>query len=247
MAEPSPPTEARARSIRRWRRRLLAATLTLVVLLGLAGAWVYSLWRTPPAYWVSNQQLLAQDHATLESLAGTAERRLLHAFSAEGGIESGERRVVSMSFEEINAWLALRYENWSSYVSFPVPSQISQPMLASDGRRIIAAFEVRARGWRQVVSLINDVELRADGQGHMRLHAVRAGRLPVPFQKVFSIFGGDAAQHDAHRTLIALAMDGHVIDPVINHPGDARLRIRLLELNMTAYGVDATLRAEPRP
>jgi hypothetical protein len=228
-----------------WWTRLL---LLLIALMCITGLWAWRQWRRVPDYWSDNQKWLARDNATLLQAAQDLERQMLAAVSAPAvNDDTGEERQVMLSFRQINAWLALRLEDWSANQRYQLPKEVTGFMVGREGEHLVAAFHYQTREIDQIASVLFDLKLQPDGKAILTTHGLRAGMLPLPVTAM--------TQHLQTKQQIAAsalreaitALEGKAFDPVISHPGHASMLMRLVGLHLDDEGIIATVRTERRP
>lgn len=237
-----------------WPRRLgcQMVLLAVVVVLLLAGAWAYWLWRSTPAYWTRNAALLkSMDNPTLLQLADDLEKRLTADLTDPGpdGAAEGylnKSRTISVSLAEINAWLAVKLDTWALNRGVTLPPQMKGPMLAAEGDNLVLAFQYQTPQFSQIVSAFFKLELLPDGQARIKIQSIHGGELPIPADslvkrlKKFDSAGGRAK----HVQIPAPIFDGTTFSPV--HEIDATRQIRLVGYRLRPDGADVTIRTEPR-
>src|SRR5690606_10282017 len=115
-----------------------------------------------PAYWQQNEKLLASDNATLLQLANTLEQRALRELSGSQQ-PLPPSRTVHVSFEEINAWIHVKLEDYLTNRGHGLPREIRHPMLAGEDGVLIVAFEYRTPSIQQVVSIRLEPQFDEEG------------------------------------------------------------------------------------
>ncbi|MCC7147470.1 MAG: hypothetical protein IT443_13590 [Phycisphaeraceae bacterium] len=97
--------------------------------------------------------------------------------------EDGSCRVT-MSWEDANAWISeegpelLREAGISGAES--AANSVSDPMITTEGGRVVLAAQVQAHDVSQVVSAVLDVRAQHDGRIWVQLQTIRGGKLSVP-------------------------------------------------------------------
>lgn len=179
----------------RWLRRLLIATLCLLVLALLAGGVAYKELHGKPT-WYDHKPLAPEDR---ERAASRVEDKIQETMNWSA-MQAEHRRIasapidepleLSLSEEEINAFFSKWDEagGWSAqYGKF-----FSDPQLfLRDGKIILAATATQ-------LSAVISIELkpRLDEQGNVQLEVVRVsgGDLPLP-KSLWSSYSGNLAAH----------------------------------------------------
>lgn len=245
---------------RRLRRRLgcAAIVLGLLIVLGLilfvSGR---SLWRSEPAYWTANQSFIANtSEVELTDLADRAFNRILSELSYSRGyhqVDTGAggsatkqslgTRTIRLGFEEANAWLATRLDDWLVNQKRELPAGITGPMLASAGSSLAAVFRYKSPEVDQVFSIFMSLEFLDNGQAMLSVDGVRGGRLPLPTKTVLGQLPG-VNEDDAQRSqTIAVLLGQQSFDPVL--PIDGTRQARIIGMKVKEDGLYLVVQAEP--
>lgn len=221
----------------------ILATVTLAILIGVL---VTMLLGSEPGYWKRNQKLLASDNATLLQLANTFEQRALRDLSGSPG-QALPRRTVHVDFQEINAWLNIKLEDYLTNRGIKLPPQIHQPMLAGEEGMLILAFEYRTPRMSQIISVELHPIFQEDGQRfRLKLGRIRAGSIPLPLQSIRNQIASQSPQAAQQLDQILALLGDQWHEAIQRHPGDARLNLRLVGVDITPQGIDLQLQSEPR-
>ncbi|MCC6579847.1 MAG: hypothetical protein IT440_05350 [Phycisphaeraceae bacterium] len=226
-----------------WRQRLQVLGYGVSLLIFLAGLWITWKWRSRPAYWDRNQGFLAQtDSDTVRQLADDVERRLLDLVM---DAQPGRVAKLTLSREQINAWMAQRMTAWAANQGYILPPQLGGYMVNLEEGQIVLAFEHDNGSVNQIVSLRFELMMESAGGLHAHLTQLRAGDLPIPsswlVDRVRSM--GDQGQ----AQVVAKLMEGVTFDPVWRHPASRSCQIRIAQLAIQPDRVTVELRMEPRP
>ena len=266
MTNPPPVKPvARARRRRRWALGCLTVFLLLIVA-GLLIAWIgRSLWQSEPDYWGQNQSFVqATPPQTLEVIADNAFNRVLGELSQSRGYTSGGNsggtsagsgtekwkpisddalgvRTIRLSFQEANAWLAERLDDWLANQGREMPAGLSDPMLASDDGQLIAAFRFQQDELDQVISVAMSLKFLDNGQATMSVDGIWGGRLSLPVGQVMDRLPGGSGGDDSQA--VAVLMGKQPFDPVL--PIDGSRRARIIGMEVDAEGVGLVVQAEP--
>ena len=149
MKRPTPPTAVSSESPRSsgWKRKLLAVVGLLAAVALLVGAWL--VWRAgaDPEHFAQHRRFLEETPAEqLTELAWEVERRVPGTWTRPIGSGDGVREV-RVSFDELNAWLAVRADEVLANQGQAWPEQLGAVMLGEDGGRLVAAAEVDSGRW----------------------------------------------------------------------------------------------------
>ncbi len=229
-----------------WGKVQLASVATLTGILVMILTMVI-LWKSKPAYWHHNKKLLASDNATLQQLASTLEQQMLRDLS--GSPENiSTTRTLRLSFDQANAWLNVKLEDYLANRDLKLPREIRNIMLAGDEGVLILAFEYHNGTINQVLSFEIQPSFAPDGrQFQLKLLRAKAGALPLPIKTLRNQIARQSPQAGGQIDGILATLNGRWLESVQFHPGDARQNLRLTGIGITPEGLNLTLRSEPRP
>lgn len=254
---------------RRARRRfgcVIAAMLVVMAVL-LAVGIGRGMWQSEPAYWTQNQAFIQHtSKAKLTDLADRAFNRILGELSSSRGYQAGGSgkwrpvsddvlgvRMIRLGFDEANAWLAERLDDWLVNQQRQLPAGLSEPMLTSESGQLVVAFRYRGGDIDQVFSVLLSLEFLEDGRATLSVEGVRGGRLPLPTDYVFKHLpgaargsggAGESGGDDAKRSqAIAVLLGQQPFDPVL--PIDGSRRARIIGLEVDDEGLGLVVQAEP--
>ena len=184
--------------------------------------------------------------ATLDRAATGADATPTHVSSSASAGEvidplAPREMTIDLSFEELNSWLAVKFEDWCANQGIAIPSQCSDFTLWSEGDSLVLAFEAAASDLTGVVSLVMDVEVIDETQCRLAVVSARGGEMPIPAERLLAHFGEDY-DPDMMEKLTA-AFDGLTFEPVWRM--DKARRGRLLGLEVKPDGLVVTARSEP--
>lgn len=251
------------------RRLLVRASLLCVALLCVAGGVGYWLWQSEPAYVTRTRTFLqSKSHGELEQMASSLENRIARQLSGiglgqptgspagtsgaaadaiKGRIAGGTGDVgtISVSLDEVNAWMAVKLNAWLANQHKTLPDEITEPMVAVRDDKLVLAFRYVSDRLDQVVSLDFTVELQDGQEATIKLLGIRGGKLPLPAGTAAKLMPktADSDQQGVIEKL-AKAFDGMSFDPVANI--DASRKARVIGLALRPDGLDVTVRVESR-
>lgn len=180
-----------------------------------------------------------------------------HAFSASAGrpgstaAQNGPQdaapahptvETIFLSTDEINSWMAVKFQDWAAQQNARIPPYVTDFMLATEGGNAVLAFHVDKEPLAGVISLVMSVEVSGTGEATLQVLHVRGGTMNVPAaDRLTQMFGesGDAKLAEDFRQ----ALDGLTFDPV-QTIGDAKVRV--LDLAVQEGGVSVTIQAQPK-
>jgi len=215
-----------------------------MIVLGLV---LLILWKSRPDYWHHNRQLLAADNATLQQLASSLEQQMLRDLSGSPQ-DTSTTRTLRLSFDQINAWLNVKLEDYLANRNLKLPREVSHIMLAGEEDVLIVAFEYDNGSVSQVMSFRIQPRFATDGrQFQLKLLGVKAGALPLPIKSLRDRVARQSPQAGQQMDSVLETLDGKWLEAVQFHPGDARQNLRLTGIRINEEGMDLTLQSEPRP
>lgn len=227
--------------------------LLLFALLAVAAVGIgRKLWRSEPAYWARNQTAIAgTDQTLLIDAADRAFNRILGELSDSRGYQPTGKgddalgvRTITLNFDEANAWLATRLKDWLANQKRELPAGLTDPMLASSGDSLVAAFHYKNNDIDQVFSVLLSLKFLDDGQAVLSIDGIRGGRLPLPTGSVLNRLPGGAEDGEAHHSrVVAVLLGQQPFDPVL--PIDGTRQARIIGMKVDDKSVGLTVRAEP--
>lgn len=227
--------------------------LVLFALLAMAAYGIgRKLWHSSPAYWTRNQAGIAgTDQAVLIDAADRAFNRILGELSDSRGYQPAGNgddglgvRTITLNFDEANAWLATRLNDWLANQKRELPDGLTKPMLASAGNELVAAFHFKNNEIDQVFSVFLSLKFLDDGRAVLSIDGIRGGRLPLPTGSVLKRLPGGADDGDVHPSqIVAVLLGQQPFDPVLPIDGTRQARIIGMQVDETSVGL--TVRAEP--
>jgi hypothetical protein len=210
------------------------------------------LWHSEPAYWTRNQAAItATNQAILIDAADRAFNRILGELSDSRGYQATGNgddalgvRTITLSFDEANAWLATRLNDWLANQKRELPAGLTKPMLASSGESLVAAFHYKNNDIAQVFSVYLSLKFLDDGQAVLSIDGIRGGRLPLPTGSVLKRLPGGTTDDEAHHSRITAVLLGQQpFDPIL--PIDGTRQARIIGMRVDDKSVSLTVRAEP--
>lgn len=256
-------TERTNRPRRRSRLRLVLSIgggvlLGLVILFVGFVSYAYYLLRQAPEGWQQVEAARVElPPAYRAEIASSAERRVVEALSFTAEIieayQSGQppafdqplRRTVTLTNQEINAWLEGRLPLWIENQGMPWPKEVSDLRYWVEDGRPVVGFRYTTPDIDQVVSVGCDLVIDPDG-GDARFQFVqlRGGRLPLPLDRFKAPTLRQLVQSEPQAQRLAEVLDGTGFDPI--YPVDERRQARLVEWRAEPEQVVLTFETEPR-
>lgn len=152
--------------------------------------------------------------------------------------------VISLSVEEINAWIAENLADWMAYKGYDMPREVRDPMFALEDGGMTLAFQYDSPEYSQVFSAHFAVTIDYEGRAHLNLLSAQAGNLPIPTHAI-----GTTVANGAPGSEIAQKV-GHWLDKLHNYEFspviklDQGRKLRVLDYQVGAEGVDLTVELE---
>ena len=223
---------------KRWVIGCLTATACLILAAVVLAGIGRGLWQREPGYWIRNREFVQQASETeLHGMADGAFNRVLGELSSSRGYRSvGDDtlgvRTIRLSFDEANAWLASRLDDWLVNQKRSLPAGLSDPMLTSESGRLVVAFRYKNGDVDQVFSVLMSLKFLKDGRATLSIDGVRGGRLPLPADSVLKhLPGGESSQ------VVAVLLGQKPFDPILPIDGSRRARIIGLEVDDRSVGL----------
>ena len=249
---PSSPRSTSPARRKRSTTRLLVLTgsgllLTTIAALTIVGGIGYWMWQGTPEHWAAQQRFRADaGEKELARLAAAAENRAVSRITdidtrATDGVS---RRTLRLSFDQINAWLDRRLDDWLSNQGAEMPAGLESPMLTSESGDLVLSFRARTAQLDQVISVVFGAAVQPDGRVRLRVKQVLGGRLPMPVDRVIGQVArqledsGEASSGHVRRVL-----NGEPAGPLVMRIDGSR-RARLVDLAVREDGVTVTLNVE---
>ena len=252
---PTAPKQSGTQRRRSLKRIGCAATAIFVVTMLIAAIGIgRGLWHSEPKYWVMNQYFLElTPQAKLSNMADRAFNRVLGELSQSSGYKPVDPthapqgygvRTIRLEFDEANAWLDQRLNDWLKNQGHRLPAGLSGPMLASNGERLVVAFRYESDEIDKVFSVLLLLDILDDGRAVLTIDGVRAGRLPIPVDTAMKQLpnAGDGKSGD-QPDLFDTLMSGRPFEPIL--PIDGTRHARIIGLAVDDTGLMLTVRAEP--
>ena len=240
----------------RLRKRLgciAIVLLSLVLFAALALVIGRHLWASEPAYWTQNQSYIAQtDPDRLTDVADRAFNRILSELSNSQGYKTDPNdtdpramgvRSIRLDFDEANAWLATRLDDWLANQKRRMPDGVSDPMLQAQGDLLVAAFRYRNRDVDQVFSVLLSMTFLDNGQAVLSIDGLRGGRLPLPTSTLLDKLPRHAGEDARGTHTLAVLLGEAPFDPILPIDGDRQARI--IDMRVDPQSVSLIVQAEP--
>ena len=236
-----------------WARRA-SAVASLLLLLALG--WFWTLWQTRPASYHEHQRFLAETTPQRRTeLAQGLESQLTAALSHTGrhgidepigpkphaGPDDGTRSL-RLPLIEARAWLDQRLRPWAAqHLRIELPPNLRQASVTIEEGQVLLSANVGEAGAEQWLSAQARLTLQPQGSARLHFSNPRAGRLPLPTQRVLDeVQQRRLAPPETVQWLRKAFGDGLSFDPVWNLPGGRRAR--LLAFAVEPNAVTLTLR-----
>jgi len=222
---------------RKRRSRLILLGLT-VILVALIARGLF-LWRSEPAHWQEHRNFLqTTPREQINLLANSVQLRAPSEWSRPIGNGDG-LRTLSFTFDEINAWLAVRLDEWLANQNASRPEGVGDTMLSQREGQLVIAFDYTSENVQGIISVFLDITHHND-TAHLGISHVTNGRLPLPKSAVLNAIRDSKAIKDdpeSAQILNALAQEGHV-GPLLLPIGDGNRQAQLLDLTVRPEGFD---------
>ena len=214
----------RKRSALRWA---LGGLVVLVLGVGAAGWWGWSLLRTAPTHWTEGRARLEALGPELGTRAESVEVRLLPAWSAPVRPGGTGVRTIEARYEEVNAWFAVRLRRYLANQGVAWPEAVGAVMLAGRGGRPVLAFDLSTEGFEQIVSLTLGFpgSEDPDAPAGLVVEKVEAGVLPMPAARLVGLLRARVLPEGVDPGLAKLldaVADGTPIQPLVLPVDDLR-------------------------
>lgn len=235
--------------------------LVVVVVAGVVFAWWQ--WTSTPDYWDTHRARVEQlTPAERDQQADAVDQRFSRWFTdaheadpttnyaaATPAEPAPGERTLSLSFDEINAWLDRRLEGWMQQQEVDLDLPVREVILTSQDGKLIVAGDVRVQQFQQVVSAVINAQMLDDGDLYVHVESVRVGRFPVPTETVVR-FARDQIPEDEQTRAFKQALE--VFEGVTFTPAHAAdgTEIRLTSWAIDDDGIDVTVtntESPPRP
>ncbi len=260
-------------------KRFIWRSVVVVALLAIIGVVVgFFLLRSEPSHWAERQQrratvpqadrntqaqslearftaLLSYTNPTgdpgIKFLPDSASTGAVTGVSTPGQPDDGlGLRSISVSTDEVNAWLETRLPEWLANQNVTLPAEVQDPMFAVRDGLVILAFRYETQRVSQVVSMSFRPELigqdTQNPQLVFALAGVSGGKLPFPSGTLVSRLEEQAstAKNEA-LTRVADAMAGRPFEPVMPL-ADGKRQVRLINYTLGDDTTELTVRLEPK-
>jgi hypothetical protein len=156
---------------------------------------------------------------------------------ASGGALRGAKLVtppttLTLTVEEINAWITENFADWMTYKGYDLPREIQEPMFSLRDGGMLLAFRYDSPEWSQVFTATFDVQINDDGRARLQLRDVQAGNLPIPTHAIGKTVaqgapGSDQAQQVANWLD---KLNDFEFSPVIKLDQNRKVRVLAYEL-----------------
>ncbi len=173
---------------RKLKARLIAAGLTIAVVITLAGLIAASLSRAAPSWWrVYRPTPALRDHAAdfenavVSQLYRRRDDDPGWLRSGRGGPWRSAPWSVFIRDEDASAWLTTRLPEWiNGQDGLAWPISLSQPQVAFRGGVVRLGVLIRTDRGSRILTAAVKPEIHDDGSLWLRSRRIHIGRLPVP-------------------------------------------------------------------
>ncbi|MEO1236041.1 MAG: hypothetical protein AAFX76_04560 [Planctomycetota bacterium] len=193
----------------RRRRRIAGLVLAaLVVVFAAVVVRAVVLARATPDYWEDYQAFVGETpEPELEAIARSVESRLPGEWTFPIGEGDGVR-TLRVHFDEVNAWLALRLDDYLANQGHALPEQIGGVMLTQRDGQPVIAFDYVSETWGPRVAsvFLKFGESEDDSRFAAGIDSAKAGRQPLHLRALTGLLNEhlgleDAEQQDVLRRL----------------------------------------------
>lgn len=254
--------------LRRWLLGCGGVVLLMFVGLGLGGWYLYHLWRSVPEGWQrveSMRELTTPEQRS--ALAAEVEKRVLAALSFPAGPRGSRHpqaapamtdpamasrsdrpgiHVLTLTNDEINAWLEHRLPMWAANRGTPLPTQVDGIRYWPEGGHPSLAARVTLDGATQVVSMTFDLIMSGGETARLELGELRGGQLPMPGDQLIEEGIAElrkASDSSELAETVAQVLSGGAFEPVV--PIDHERQVRLTDFGVDESGMTLTFHSEP--
>ncbi len=215
----------------------------LLAVLTVAGWIGWAVWqvRSTPAYWQEHREFIERTPSLdLEKLGRALELDVPREWTRPVGGGDGVR-TVRLPLDQVNAWLAVRLEDYLANQGRSLPAGIGSVMMAGRDGKLVVAAEYTGGPLPQVVSATFGVESPDDGPARVRLERVAAGRRSLPSKWLAERIAEEDIESDTLRRALETVAAGEAVGPVVL-PVDAYREAELLDAAVTPEAVELTVR-----
>jgi hypothetical protein len=231
-------------------RRNKAAVIVALVMIGLCvgGLGVAAvLWNAEPTYWEQSRQIInTSAPQKLREMAEQAEYRVLPEWSAPIGMSDGVR-TISVSFDEANAWLAMRLNDYLRNQGASKPQGVGDVIVTGRDGALVVAFDYDTPRLQQIVSVFLRFTAMRPGEpeSFLVIDSVTAGRLPLPMEQLAQMFVDpqDPTTDPGMQALMDHVIAGRPVGPIILPVDDQREAI-LQSVSVRDDGVDVAVKVQ---
>ena len=156
-------------------RILLVVGGALVVLLVVAGIWLWLAVRHVPHFYAD---ALAVDPAIEKQ---SSDKMLRRTVALSNDVRREGHWEATFTADQINGWLAIDREQNHPQL---IPREFHDPRLAVHEGQVIIGCRYESGRWNTVLSLTADVYLESPNVLALRIERARAGAIPLPLKDV---------------------------------------------------------------
>ncbi|QDU70902.1 hypothetical protein [Mucisphaera calidilacus] len=188
------------------------------------------------------------DNSTRQLLQGTASAGTSPDLSlARNSSEDDENapQTITMSYDEINAWLSQRLDSWVRNQGGQLPQFARDYLLTHKDGRLALAFRMSSDGISGWVSVFLKLQINTHDTATVTVTGIEAGHLRMPSNNI-SLRLREYAKKNASSSAktLADAFNGKSFDPVF--PMDRKTDVRVTDISTTQQGITVTIVKEKR-
>ena len=240
---------------------LVVGALLIVGATVAVQAW--NLWRSEPDHWADYRNFIDQrSEPELQQLADHIEHAVLPQWPApinpnarqftSGGGDDPNRRTIRATYEQINAWLAVKLERYLRNQGTTMPEEVGAVAVATRDGQVVISLDLDSPELQQVLSLhldfIDAAALRAAGDAeaedgtYLRVDRISGGRLRLPMKQVIAQLRRQWPTDDPGMAAILDAVaEGRPVGPIVL-PVDGHRQARLLAVDPGARELAVDIR-----
>ena len=245
---------------------LLKTTIVIVVVsIGVVG---FCLLRSEPDYVSKTHAFLeAKNPKQLKEVANSLENRIfselspVHGFTkistdrstheasivaVTNGVQTllvDDVRTLSVSLEELNAWMTVKLDEWLAHQGSVLPKQVTESMVAIEDETLILAFRYAYANLNLLVSFDCEVRLLKDHEAQVKVTRVRSGKLPISAGIVSNLMA--LSNENGALKNIAMVLNGITFNPVVDLIGAVH-QGRIIGLEICENSVEVKVRIESK-
>lgn len=229
------------------RRRRRIAGLVLAVLVVVLAAVVLRalvLTRSTPDYWQANQAFVEETpEPELEAIARSVEARLPGEWTFPVGDGDGVR-TLRVYFDEANAWLALRLDDYLANQGHALPERIGGVMLTQRDGQPVIAFDYVSETWGPRVAsvFLRFADPDADRPFRAGIDSAKAGRQPLYLRALTGLVADHLGLEDPGHQDVLRRLGRRELIEVPRLRVDNQRSAEVLSVEVEPQWIDVTVR-----